>query len=136
MQVLAHTHPAHLRGDGSGLAQLKVVIIIPEPQDPVAVVTLPHHCSPNITDEHQGDGFCTHKPDGLYPRSESPHTFYRCVRRRTYVTRCHTHEAHAHNGGGVAMAMGGAALAGVAEAALLQVLLFVWGGCWVRCGSG
>uniref|UniRef100_A0A8C5A4D3 Oviductal glycoprotein 1 n=1 Tax=Gadus morhua TaxID=8049 RepID=A0A8C5A4D3_GADMO len=97
-----------------------------EPQYPIAVVTpLPHqHCSQNNTVAYQRDGFCSRKLDGLYLRSENPKTFYRCLLRHTYVTRCHT-DAQANNRGGVIMARGGVALARVAEAALLH-MFFVW----------
>ncbi|CAL8341064.1 unnamed protein product [Lota lota] len=97
-----------------------------EPQNPVTVVTpLPHHdCFQNITVAHRQDGFCAGQLDGLYPRSENPKTFYTCLLRHTYVTRCHT-DAAAHNQGGTTGAMGGLAFTKVAEAALLH-LLFVW----------
>uniref|UniRef100_UPI003AAA3435 chitinase-3-like protein 1 n=1 Tax=Centroberyx gerrardi TaxID=166262 RepID=UPI003AAA3435 len=49
-----------------------------------------HSCFQNITVVYPNDGFCTHKLDGLYLRSEHPKTFYKCVRSETSITRCHT----------------------------------------------
>uniref|UniRef100_A0A8D3DVB6 Chitinase, acidic.1 n=1 Tax=Scophthalmus maximus TaxID=52904 RepID=A0A8D3DVB6_SCOMX len=42
--------------------------------------------------------FCTRRGDGLYDRSDDPKTFYRCVQRTTYITKCHT-LATGHSGG-------------------------------------
>lgn len=47
-------------------------------------------CLQNITVVYPVSSFCTHRVDGLYVRSDNPKTFYRCVQRETYVTKCHT----------------------------------------------
>lgn len=47
-------------------------------------------CFQNITVAYPVRSFCTHRVDGLYVRSDNPKTFYRCVQRETYVTKCHT----------------------------------------------
>ncbi|KAM7423385.1 hypothetical protein PAMA_011106 [Pampus argenteus] len=46
-------------------------------------------CFQNITVVHPVSSFCTRRADGLYVRSDHPKSFYRCVQRKTYVTRCH-----------------------------------------------
>ncbi|CAK6966072.1 chitinase-3-like protein 1 [Scomber scombrus] len=69
------------------------------PTHKVFTTTKPDHsCFQNITVVYPVSGFCTHRGDGLYLRSDSPKTFYRCVQRRTYVTRCHT-EGTEHSSG-------------------------------------
>lgn len=47
-------------------------------------------CYQNITVVYPVSSFCTHRADGLYVKSDSPKTFYRCVQRKTFVTKCHT----------------------------------------------
>lgn len=86
---------------------------------------LSHHaCFQNITVQYQRDGFCTRKRDGLYPRSENPETFYKCLLRHTFVTRCHT-AAYELNVGAATRAAGCSASTYWAAATSLH-LLFVW----------
>nr|XP_046237225.1 chitinase-3-like protein 1 [Scatophagus argus] len=47
-------------------------------------------CFQNITVVYPDSSFCTRKVDGLYVLSDKPKAFYRCVQRKTYVTKCHT----------------------------------------------
>ncbi|XP_051270963.1 chitinase-3-like protein 1 [Dicentrarchus labrax] len=47
-------------------------------------------CFHNITIVYPVSSFCTRRGDGLYVRSDNPKTLYRCVQRKTYVTKCHT----------------------------------------------
>ncbi|XP_070695379.1 chitinase-3-like protein 1 [Pempheris klunzingeri] len=47
-------------------------------------------CLQNITVVYPVGSFCTRRADGLYVRSGNPKTFYRCVQRKTYITKCHT----------------------------------------------
>lgn len=54
------------------------------------VTTQPHDsCSQNITVVYPASSFCTDKRDGVYVRSKSPQTFYKCLRRKTFLTKCH-----------------------------------------------
>ncbi|XP_068568834.1 chitinase-3-like protein 1 [Cebidichthys violaceus] len=55
-------------------------------------------CFQNITVVYPFSGFCTRRADGLYGRSENPKIFYRCVQRKTYVTKCHTLGTEHSNG--------------------------------------
>lgn len=51
----------------------------------------PHNsCFQNITVVYPVRSFCSRRVDGLYVRSDNPKSFYRCVQRKTYVTKCHT----------------------------------------------
>ncbi|XP_033483367.2 acidic mammalian chitinase-like [Epinephelus lanceolatus] len=59
-------------------------------QDPVITTKLDTSCFHNITVVYPVSSFCTRRADGLYVRSDNPKTFYRCVLRKTYVTKCHT----------------------------------------------
>lgn len=47
-------------------------------------------CFQNITVVYPVSRFCSRRADGLYMRSDNPKTFYRCVQRKTFVTKCHT----------------------------------------------
>ncbi|XP_074529554.1 chitinase-3-like protein 1 [Halichoeres trimaculatus] len=61
----------------------------PSTQEPL---TSSSSCSLNITVLFPDSRFCSHRADGLYLRSGRPHFAYRCVHRRTYVTKCHSPE--------------------------------------------
>lgn len=50
----------------------------------------PHSsCYQNITVVYPASSFCTHRGDGLYVKSRRPKTFYTCVQRKTFLTKCH-----------------------------------------------
>ncbi|CAL8335896.1 unnamed protein product [Merluccius merluccius] len=50
----------------------------------IGVKPLPDHaCLQNITVAYR-DGFCAHKRDGWYPKSENPKTFYKCLLWHTF----------------------------------------------------
>ncbi|XP_041639566.1 chitinase-3-like protein 1 [Cheilinus undulatus] len=61
---------------------------------PPSLTPLPSHtgCLLNITLELPISRFCTRRADGLYRSWARADTIFRCVRRKTYVTRCHGEE--------------------------------------------
>uniref|UniRef100_A0A3B5AN61 Acidic mammalian chitinase-like n=1 Tax=Stegastes partitus TaxID=144197 RepID=A0A3B5AN61_9TELE len=46
-------------------------------------------CNHNITVVYPVSSFCKHRVDGLYLGSDDGKTFFKCVGRQMYVTRCH-----------------------------------------------
>ncbi|KAM8867939.1 acidic mammalian chitinase-like [Synchiropus picturatus] len=56
------------------------------------------YCQQNITVVYPVSHFCTSRDDGLYIWSQKPKTLYSCVRRKTYMIRCHSEGAHPNKG--------------------------------------
>lgn len=52
-------------------------------------VKLDYNCYQNMTVEYPDSKFCIHRADGSYRNLHDPKTFYTCIERRTYFTRCH-----------------------------------------------
>lgn len=49
----------------------------------------PDTCSQNITVVYPTSRFCTNKRDGVYVTPKSPKSFYVCLGRKTFLTKCH-----------------------------------------------
>lgn len=58
----------------------------PSTQEPLSSSS----CSLNITVLLPVSRFCSHRVDGVYLGSGHPQYMYRCVHRRTYITKCHS----------------------------------------------